>query len=237
MSRSSLFASALLLTVSQLAAAPVPVGPKLPDEPVPVSAAGLLRYRPVQKDLKMTAEQRINLIDAIQDVEEDFEKKFAALDRMQNVPDDAFDKLDDARIKAVTKALRAAADTGLTAEQRTKLRQIDWRVRGPAAFADSYLQKRLELTDDQKKAAAALAERAEAQVESYLDALGNGAEEDKVKAEILTARKDGLKKFVDAMTAEQKERWKGLAGEPTKGLDADEVWFKMTEDEDLDAGK
>jgi len=233
MSRASLFAAALL--AGPLAAAPVPMGPKQPDDPVPSATAKFLKYRKVQKELKMTAEQRINLVDALEDIQEDFDKKRAALDKMPNAPDDAFDKLDRDEAKAVVKLMTATADKDLTAAQRARLRQIGWQLRGPAAFADEGLQKQLQFTDAQKKAAAELAGRTAEQTDRYLDARGDDNEA-KVKAEVVEFRKTGAKKFVDALTANQREAWKQLVGEPVKGFDVDELWFKSVEEEELEPG-
>jgi hypothetical protein len=130
--------------------------------------------------------------------------------------------------------VKTAADKELNAAQRARLRQIDRQVRGPAAFTEPAVQKALQLTDDQKKAAAELAERQAAQAERYLDELG-GDDEDKVKADAVAFRKDSTKKFADALTADQRATWKALVGEPVKGFDADELWLRLIEDEDLEA--
>lgn len=234
MSRVSLFAAALL--AAPLAAAPVPMGPKQPDDPVPPATAKFLKYRKVQKELKMTAEQRINLIDALEDIEEDHAKKVAVLDKMPNAPDDAFDKLDKERAKAVEKLMTTTADKDLNATQRARLRQVGWQLRGPAAFADAGLQKQLQFTDAQKKKAADLAERVTEQTDRYLDALGDD-DEAKVKAEVVEFRKAEVKKFVDAMTANQRDAWKQLVGEAVKSFDVDELWFASVEEDDLGPGR
>jgi hypothetical protein len=233
MSRSAILLAGLLLLTSSAHAAPVPKGPKAPDEPVPTAAAKLLKYRKVQKELKMSAEQRINLYDALEDIEEEFEKRLLALDKLPNAPDQAYDKLDKDRLASVEKLVKTTADKELNAAQRARLRQIDRQVRGPGAFAEPAVQKALQLTDDQKKAAAELAERAAAQAERYLDELG-GDDEDKVKADAIAFRKDSAKQFAAALTADQRDLWKSLLGEPVKGFDADELWLRVVEDEDLE---
>lgn len=231
MSRASLFVVTLL--AGPLAAAPVPAGPKQPDDPIPLATARFLKYRKVQKELKMTAEQRIELLDALEDIQEDYEKRLLALDKMPNTPDEAYEKLDQDRAKAVEKLLTGAADKQLTVAQRGRLRQLGWQVLGPEAFADPGLQKQLQFTDAQKEAVEDLVGRVDAQVRRYLDALG-GDGEDKVRAEVVEFRKAEVKKFAGAMTANQRDAWKVLAGEPAKGFDADELWLKVIEDEEFD---
>src|SRR5262245_58309142 len=115
MSRYAILLAALFLLSSLADAAPVPVGPKAPDEPVPTATAKLLRYRKVQKELKMSAEQRINLYDALEDIEEDYEKRLLMLEKMPNAADDAFDKLDKARLTSIEKLVKQTADKELSA--------------------------------------------------------------------------------------------------------------------------
>ncbi|MBA4068148.1 MAG: hypothetical protein C0501_31495 [Isosphaera sp.] len=232
MSRPRIFAGLLLASVSAASSAAPAPAPK-PDEPVPAAAARLLKYRKVQKELKMSAEQRIAIVDGLEDVEEAFEKALDVLDKMPNAPDEAFDKLEKERAKGVAKVLADAAAKGLTPAQRSRLRQIDRRLRGPAAFADPAVQTALGLTDAQKKAAADLAEKATAHAERYLDTLGNDNHE-AVKKEVLAFRADGAKGFVAALTADQQATWKAMLGDPVTGFDPDELWFAVFSDEDAE---
>jgi len=234
MSRRAILPAVVLLLAPAAPAAPVPAGPK--DDSVAASAARLLKYRKVQKELRMTAEQRVTLIDALEDMKEDYEKKVIQIANMPNRPDDAFDKLDAEHAKAFEKLVGDTAEKQLTPAQRTRLRQIDWQLRGPAAFADPRVQKLLSLTDDQKEAAAALAEQAKGKAELYLNSIGDDNEE-KVKAEVLAARKEAVKKFTATFTADQRDTWKAVLGDPVTGFDADELWFKVIDDEDTEAGK
>src|SRR5262249_4048812 len=163
MSRRAIPWAALALLTAPLAlAAPVPA-PK-GDDTVPLSAAKLLRHRKVQKELKMTADQRITLIDGLEDLSEAHDKVIEGLLKMPNVPDELLEKAEQNHRKAVEKLLGETAEKTLNSGQRTRLRQVEWHLRGPAAFTDPRVEKGLQLTDDQKKAAAALAERQQGMV-------------------------------------------------------------------------
>lgn len=223
-----------LLFAVPCTAAPVPAGPKPAEDAVPYAAAKLLQHRKVQKELKMTAEQRINLHDALEDIEDDYLTRIEALDKLPNVPDDAFEKLDSHRSKLVEKQLTATAEKDLTAPQKFRLRQVDRQLRGPAAFAAPDVQKALQLTEAQKKAAAELKERAEVIADRYVNALGNGDEEVKVKEEVAAFRKDETAKFVAGLTADQRDQWKRLLGDPVKGFDLEAFWFRVVEEDDTD---
>lgn len=210
-------------------AAPVPAAPKA-DGTLGASAPKLLEHRKVQKELKLSAEQRIGIIDAIEDVEETFEPKFEALGKLENPPEDAYDKLFREQAKAVEKVLTEAV-TKLTPAQRARLRQLDLHVRGPVAFADPAVANALKLTDDQKKKAAEVEEQVRDAVDKFLDGFGDDDEATR-KAKLFALRAAQLKELVNGLTKEQQEAWSGLYG-PKPAFDADALWLRIEEDADL----
>lgn len=186
----------------------------------------------MQKELKLTAEQRIVILDGLADLEEEYEKKLDAASRMPNVAEDAFDKLDKEHRKSIDKMLADTAVKSLNANQRKRLHQFDWRIRGVAAFTDPKVEKVLNLTDAQKKKATELAERLKSVADSYFDNLGND-DDAKRKADLFASRKDFLKQMEDTLTADQKTNWTALLGDAATGFVIDDLWLKIEEDADL----
>jgi hypothetical protein len=222
----------LFLLTSSVLGAPVPPQPK-PDDSVSPSAMRLLQQRKVQKELKLSAEQRIVILDGLADLEEEFDKKLEILGRNPNAPDDAFDKLDREHHKAIEKLLSDTATKNLTAAQRTRLRQLDCRIRGVAAFTDQRVEKVLQLTEAQKKQATELSEKLKNEFERYLDG-GNGMDDEtKRRADLFAFRKDVLKKMEATLTADQKTSWTVLTGDAPTGFVVDELWLRVEEDSDL----
>ena len=227
-----------------LLAAPVPPAPRADDALAP-SAVRLLQHRKVQKELKMTAEQRLAILDGLADLGEEHDKKVEAVAQMQNTPDDAFDKLDKEHKKGVDKLLGDAAAKSLGAPQRKRLQQLDWQVRGVAAFADPVVEKTLRLTDAQKKKAAELVGRQKSVADDFLDGGGpipgggNGGGDDdaKRKTELFAKRKEFLKQMEDALTADQKAGWTTLLGTAPTGIAIDDLWLKIEEDAEPDEPK
>lgn len=229
MSRSALLMlSAVLALAPAVGAAPVPAGPKVDDTPA-VSAVELLEHRKVQKELKMTAEQRIALVDGLADLDEEHEKKLDALVVPPNGGDEQFEKLDREHRKGIEKLLTDAATKSLTAAQRKRLQQLDWHVRGVAAFTDPRVAKLLQLTEAQQKKAAELAERQKGAADRYFDDPLN-EDEAKRKTDLLASRKDFHKQMEDALTAEQKTAWKALLGAAPTSFAAADLWLKIEED-------
>jgi hypothetical protein len=218
-----------LLLPAPLGAAPVPAGPKA-DDAVSPTAARLVKQRKIQKELKMSAEQRIAVLDGLADVDEEYEKKLDALAKKPDAPEEESDKLEKEREKAVDKLLEGAAGK-LTAAQRARLRQLDLWLRGPAAFADPQVAAKLQLTDAQKKKAAEAVERLKGELDRYLDDAGDD-DPAKHKAELFDFRHARLKELEDALTAEQKTAWAALLGAAPTGFAVDDLWLKLAEDGD-----
>ncbi|MFM8271839.1 MAG: hypothetical protein ACKODX_05835 [Gemmata sp.] len=232
MSRRAILVAALaVLFGGPLVAAPVPVAPKA-DDSVSAPAVRLLQERKVQKELKMSADQRIVVLDGIADLEEEFQKKIEELSRQPKAPEDAFDRLDKELKTKTEKLLGDTATKGLSAAQRKRLGQLDLRIRGVAAFGDEKVVRALQLTDKQKKTAADLAERQKNSAAGYFDNPGN-EDDAKRKADLFKARKDFLKQMEDALTADQKAAWALLLGDGPTGFAADDLWLKIEEDADL----
>jgi hypothetical protein len=222
---------ALLLLLAQLAAAPVPAAPK-PDDSVSASATKLLQHRKIQKELKLSAEQRIVILDGLADIDEEYEKKLIELSRMPNPNEECYDKLDKEQQKQRDKLLTDTATKTLTAAQRTRLQQLDFWLRGPNAFTDPKVEKKLVLTDAQKKKATEVAERMNGQLERFI----NGdcdEEETKRRADLFKFRKDRLKEMEDALTADQKTAWTAMLGAAPTGFVIEDLWLKIEEELDL----
>ncbi|MBM3980649.1 MAG: hypothetical protein FJ304_10250 [Planctomycetes bacterium] len=221
----------LVLAAGQLVAAPVPPQPK-PDDTVPDSAVRLVERRKIQKELKMTGDQRIAIVDGLADVEEAFEKKFNELGNNPNATDEMFAALDRAQRKAIDDVLANAVAKGLTAAQRGRLCQLDWRVRGAEAFSDPGVAKKLQLTDAQKKKAADASEHIRGEVNRYLQGEGND-DESKRRASLFAIRKERLKELEGALTDDQKTAWATLLGPAPTGFDVDDLWLRTEEDKEL----
>jgi phage host-nuclease inhibitor protein Gam len=227
MSRRAIRLLAALLLAAPAAAAPVP--PKGDDSLAP-SALWLLKHRRVQQELKMPAEQRIAVIDALADIDEGYNAKLDAMAAAQDVPDDTIAKLDADRAEATRKVLAAAAKN-LTAAQRARLRQLDWRVRGPAAFADPRVGEALKLTPAQLKKAADAAAQSKEAVARYIDEVGDESEA-RQKEKLFAARKARWKEVEDGLTADQKKLWAELIGSAPSRFAEDELWLRVVEDPD-----
>jgi len=221
---------AALLFASGALAAPVPEGPGAEDS-VPPAAARLLQHRQVQKELKLTAEQRLHVIDTLLDIDEEHDKKFEKLLAQPNVPDNQIEAMEREHTQNREKMIADFCVKQLTTAKRTRLRQINWPLRGVEAFKDPRVVKALQLKDAQKEALDALWQQVCTKYEEFQNAPA-GEEEDKVKVVLVKLRGEVLKKADEALDPEQRAAWKAMRGEPIAGFNADEFWLKLLADEE-----
>lgn len=224
-------AAVLVLVASAGVAAAAPVPAKPDDTEVSLPAAKLLRHRKVQKALTLSAGQRIAVIDGLADLDEDYNRRLNALLKRPGATDEALEKLEAERAVATGKFFRRIAAKTLTAEQRTRLRQLDRQLRGPAAAADPAVQAALQLTAAQKKTAAGLAKQLREKANAYLEKFGND-DADNLKEELLKYRAEAAKTLEAALTADQRAGWKGLLGPPVAGIDPVALWLSELEEDD-----
>ena len=221
----------ILIVASAVAAAPVPIPPKAANDEASPAAAKLLKNRKVQKELKLSAEQRITIVDGFADIDEAIDKKREKLLKQQNATPDVFDKLEKEHQEAIAKLLKTLPGKLLTAPQRSRLNQIHRQIQGPESFTEPALDKLLAFTETQKTTIAKFQKDLEEKIELYLGTLGND-DSDNRKEDLLKFRNESLKSLVAGLTMDQREVWKSLLGEPVKGLDALELWFTLLEEAD-----
>lgn len=136
------------------------------------------------------------------------------------------------RGKAVANATDSAAARLLAPAQRSRLRQLERQVLGPAAFADPDVEKTLRLTDSQKVLAADLVKQLDQRVADYLAIFGND-DADNLKSELLAFRRSAVKQLDAAFRDEQRSLWKTLVGEPATAFDPDLYWLYVVVEERL----
>ncbi len=176
-----------------------------------VSMAMLLNNEGVQKELKLTDEQKTKV------------KEFATA--QQEKMRDAFSggQPDPEKFAEVRKAATEAGDKfvkdTLNADQQKRAKQILYQAQlammGPAALASDDVSKALSLTDDQKSKLKTLAEEMRKdRAELQADARGTGDAATEARKKMQSITKEYTAKATDTLTADQKKEWKDMTGEP-----------------------
>ncbi len=159
----------------------------------------LLGQKSVQDELKLTDDQ-------VKKVQELAEKQRDAFRDFQNLDQDERRKKLQEMAQSNQKAIGAILKEG----QLKRLKQITWQQQGPGAFRDPEVASALKITDEQKQKMRDIQQSAFGELRD----LGRDEEAQKKRQEILKTTND---KILGLLTAEQKEKWKELTGEPFKG--------------------
>jgi Spy/CpxP family protein refolding chaperone len=169
----------------------------------------LASNKSVQQELKLTDEQSEKVTKVASEIREQTKEKFGALKDLsreeRREKGMAIGKENDEKAKTALKDI-------LKPEQLARLHQIVLQQRGVEAFADSHVQDKLKLTDDQKSKLKELGENHRREMGEIFQSAQNDREGAREK--IRTARKESLEKAVGVLTSDQKATWKELTGEP-----------------------
>jgi hypothetical protein len=170
----------------------------------------LLSNPSVQEELKLDDSQKEK---AREFSEKAREKRTAAREDLQGLDQEERGKKFREMAKEADESAVAAARETLKPEQLKRYYQIRLQVAGANAFEDNeYLQKKLNLTDDQKSAISSILKSS---MEESREIFQNAGDDRQAAMEKLREhRKETLSKVEGKLTDEQKSQYKELLGSP-----------------------
>lgn len=179
----------------------------------PPSGVMLLNSEDVQKDLKLTDEQKTKVKDFQTKRLEAMRELFSGGER----PDR--EKMQEIRKKNQEEDAKFVKDT-LTADQAKRLKQIGYQTGGVTVFASEDVQKELKLTDEQKEKIKGIMDQMRKDMADIRGGAGGGrpmqlTPEQQKKVEAL--RKEANEKLQDVLTADQKKTWETMTGPKFEG--------------------
>jgi hypothetical protein len=190
---------------------PAPKGPR-PERPPPIrpgGAAKLLSFESVRQEVKLTKDQRDKVREGLGEIAK---LQREVQEKLSQVP------LQDLNAKTVElhKPLAAVGDKllndVLSAEQRKRLREIEYQMDGIWTFAKDEIREHLKLTPDQRDKVAALRQEYSREFGTLIRS--NGANPTDLRPKRNALNRDYLKKAIELLSDEQKKLWKSLTGEP-----------------------
>jgi Spy/CpxP family protein refolding chaperone len=180
----------------------------------PPSGAMLLGSEDVQKDLKLTDEQKEKYKEFSTKQREAMRELFAGGER----PDR--EKMQEIMKKNQEEGAKFVKDN-LTADQAKRLKQIGYQVGGVNVFASEDVQKELKLTDEQKEKIKGIMDQMRKDMADIRGGTGGGGgrpmltPEQQKKMEAL--RKEATEKVHEVLTADQKKTWETMTGPKFEG--------------------
>jgi Spy/CpxP family protein refolding chaperone len=172
-------------------------------------AAGFLMAPNVQKDLNLTDAQVRKVQETLREIRTSHEGDYSALrDASADVRWVKMARLNESVNDEVKKAL------SFSAEQSKRFDQISLQAQGLYAFANSTVDEKLKLTNDQKSK---IREIVEATRTSFAGASNKDASEQErtdARNKRAATQKENMTKFQALLTDDQKKAWKDVTGEP-----------------------
>ena len=177
------------------------------------SGAMLLASEDVQKDLKLTDEQKEKYKAFSTKQQEAMRELFSGGER----PDR--EKMQEIMKKNQEESAKFVKDT-LTADQGKRLKQIGYQVGGVNVFASEDVQKELKLSDEQKEKIKGIMDQMRKDMADIRGGAGGGrpmqlTPEQQKKAEAL--RKEATEKVQEVLTSDQKKTWETMVGPKFEG--------------------
>ena len=136
-----------LLPEPRTSAAPVPKIDRVTDEDITVERLEMLDSRRVQREIRLTAEQRVKLLDGLDALLDERVAEFEAAG--ERVPA-AYRNWDES-MKAFEAKKRAFAATVVTPKQFARLLEVEVQLAGEFAPLDPRVAEAMKLTDQQKE--------------------------------------------------------------------------------------
>ncbi|MHC4176957.1 MAG: hypothetical protein ACYSWU_05595, partial [Planctomycetota bacterium] len=170
------------------------------------SLIGLLRFAQVQKELKLSDEQKSKVEEIGKKLQAERREQDAALRKIPN-PQKRRAKLVQLRKEQDAKA-REQLREAISREQLIRLYQIRVQINGTVyALSNEYVASRLKLTDEQKNKVAEIDKNAQQKQRKVFAGLRDASQEERGKAmaEIRKIRQSADKEALALLTAEQKE--------------------------------
>jgi Spy/CpxP family protein refolding chaperone len=164
----------------------------------------LLNQESVQKELKLTDEQKTKIDELRQKSREKMQEIFQGDEGERQ-----------AKMQALNGENRKALEGILNAEQGKRLLEIVYQQRGAMAFADPEVAKTLNLTEEQQGKVKTINQEMQAAMRELFQPGQPPDDETRKKMEDL--RKSSGEKLLALLSADQKTKWTALQGEPFKG--------------------
>ena len=164
----------------------------------------LLSQESVQKELKLTDEQKTKINDLRQSSREKMQEIFQA-DQGER----------QAKMQALNAETRKSLEGILNPEQGKRLLEIVYQQRGAMAFVDPEVVKALSLSEEQQGKVKSINEEMQAGMRDLFTP--GQAPDDDTRKKMDDLRKSTGDKLVALLTPEQKTKWTQLQGEPFKG--------------------
>jgi hypothetical protein len=173
--------------------------------------AGLIANEGVQKELKLTDEQTSKAEAVARDVRAKHHDEF---DKVEDLDaQKRSEKTAEIVRTMISETNKGLADV-LKPEQMKRYRQIQLQQLGLMAFTEPEVQSKLKLTDDQVGQIRRINADSQSQRRELSQGGGGGGNREEMQKKAATLGKESMDKALAVLSADQKQVWKDMTGEP-----------------------
>jgi len=173
--------------------------------------AGLIANEGVQKELKLTDEQTSKAEAVAREVREKYHGEFAKVEDLD--AQKRSEKMAEI-VRTMTSETNKALAEVLKPEQMKRYRQIQLQQLGLRAFTEPDVQSKLKLTDDQVGQIRRINADSQSQRRELSQGGGGGGNREEMRKKEATLGKESMDKALAVLSADQKQAWKDVTGEP-----------------------
>jgi hypothetical protein len=173
--------------------------------------AGLIANEGVQKELELTDEQTSKAEAVARAVREKYHGEFAKVEDLD--AQERFEKTAEIVRTMTSETNKGLADV-LKPEQMKRYRQIQLQQLGLMAFTEPEVQSKLKLTDDQVGRIRRILADSQSQRRELVQGGGGGGNREEMRKKGATLGKESMDKALAVLSADQKQAWKDMTGEP-----------------------
>ena len=172
--------------------------------------AGLVANQDVQKELKLTKEQTSKAEAVARAVREKYHGEFAKFEELDAQA--RFEKTAENVRNMTSETNKGLADV-LKPEQMKRYRQIQLQQLGLMAFTEPDVQSKLKLSDDQVGQIRSINADSQSQRRELAQG-GGGGNRAEMQKKGTTLGKESMEKALAVLSADQKQAWQDMNGEP-----------------------
>lgn len=173
----------------------------------------LLRGEPVQNELKLDEEQKKQLGELSQQLQQE---AFEIMSGLQDLtPEEQQEQMPEVMkmIEDKGKEIQEKVDTILKDEQKSRLKELSLQARGAAGLEDEEVSKALELSEDQLKKLAEIREEGNAAIQEALQNLrASGGAQGEIREKMGKLRDELSEKALAVLTDAQREKLDKMKG-------------------------
>jgi hypothetical protein len=165
----------------------------------------------VQKELKLSDEQKEKLEKRLQDMGEDAMQFFQNL---QAAKPEERQKVHHAYVEKAQEKLTAFLEGALKEEQFKRLRQVMLQREGLFALGHAEIMKELEITDQQRQQFGEVVQAMQQKIEPLLKEAQKAGKPEELRAKVMKIREEHGGRIEAFLSDAQKKQWKKMLGKP-----------------------